>query len=367
MRVLLLCPHFAEYSLCLARALAREHEVLLVLNERNFDAEIGDRRWTQEVPNLRVEFTPHDRSLRTLLGNIAVYRRLFRAFKPDVVHCQEELKDYLLFFIPFIGSTPMVLTVHDPRPHAGADARRLRFSRRRFYESALRRRANGVIVHGKMLQAQVASMPQFDGKAIAIAPHGPLGLFDARAPGQAWTAGQCLFFGRIEAYKGLDNFIDAIELLRADGIPAHGVVAGRGDDLERHRGRLAQTGFSVIERFLSPAEAIDQFEAAQVVVLPYHEATQSGVAAYALGRGRAIVATRVGSLPEMLDEGQSGLLVPPGDPRALANAIAELVTRPANAQSMATHALALGQGRLSWRGAATAATQLYQRLAPHAR
>lgn len=365
MRILMIAPHFAEYSYCLARAIAEHHDVLLVLKAKNFEAEMGGMDLSGAPARLRVELTPHSRSLITLARNIATYRRHFRRFRPHVVHFQEEPVDYLMGFVPMIGATPMVLTVHDPDPHFGADTARLQ-TRRGRYSRWLRSRADGVFVHGAALAQAAEAMPQFSGKQIAFASHGPLGIY-ARTPHTSdCVPGECLFFGRIESYKGLEVFIDAIALLRHRGIAATGVVAGRGGDLERHRARLVpEAGFRLIDKFLSVDEVLERFDRAQIVVLPYHEATQSGVAAYALGRGRAMVLTRVGGLPEMIDESPdrpSGIAVPPRDAPAMAAAIESLIADPARATAMGRRAAQLGRTNLSWSVAADATDRLYRKL-----
>jgi glycosyltransferase involved in cell wall biosynthesis len=63
------------------------------------------------------------------------------------------------------------------------------------------------------------------------------------------------------------------------------------------------------------------FSAADVVVLPYLEATQSGVAQIALGFETPVIATSVGGMPETIEDGKTGLIVPPADSAALSNAI----------------------------------------------
>jgi glycosyltransferase involved in cell wall biosynthesis len=62
-----------------------------------------------------------------------------------------------------------------------------------------------------------------------------------------------------------------------------------------------------------------------VVVLPYVEATQSGVIPVAYSFGKPVVATTVGGLPAQVDDGKTGYLVPPRDERALADAVVRLL------------------------------------------
>ncbi|MDN5751831.1 MAG: glycosyltransferase, partial [Nitrosospira sp.] len=200
-------------------------------------------------------------------------------------------------------------------------------------------------------------IPQLLGRVFSI-PHGP--LFDQQ-PDFDWKPGNCLFFGRIEAYKGLPYFIEAIRILRGEGMPITGVIAGRGTELDRLKTSLQNdSGFVIKDRYLSPAEVRDCFLQANVVVLPYVDATQSGVAACALGIGRPVIATKVGSLPDMVRDGKSGILVPPKDSAAVAAAIRLVVEKPELARSMAKSALELAAGELSWREIARKTSHVYE-------
>ena len=361
MKILLLSPHFAEYSLSLALALAQDHDVLLVLNAVNAANEIPRGFVAPQGGRLSIERVPHDRRLSTLFRNLFRYWKLYRQFKPDLIHCQEEPKDYLVGFMALAGRIPMVLTVHDPRPHEGVDTQRQRWSRLGLYKRFLRWRANGVLVHGERLRTEALATGQFRGVPVMAMPHGPLGILVAPPTGRQAVAGRCLFFGRIEPYKGLGVLIEAIDLLWQRGIQAHVVVAGRGTDLARWKAGLQdRRRFTSIERYLSADEVLELFQQSQVVVLPYLEGTQSGVAAYALGIGRPLVGTDVGSLSEVIRDGRNGLLVPPGDAPALADALAALIADPALSDRMAAQSLSLGQHELSWKVAAQVCSDLYR-------
>lgn len=136
---------------------------------------------------------------------------------------------------------------------------------------------------------------------------------------------ELLFFGFIRPYKGLDVLLAAMpEVYRRTGarLRVVGEVWGRSMDVEAMVDRLGLR--KVVELRLSyvPNEEIpDLFAQACVTVLPYRQATASGPLQLALGAGRPVVASAVGSLAEMVRNGHNGLLVPPGDPAALADAI----------------------------------------------
>jgi glycosyltransferase involved in cell wall biosynthesis len=110
----------------------------------------------------------------------------------------------------------------------------------------------------------------------------------------------------------------------------------------------------VLPRYVDPEEAAGLFTRADAVVLPYRDATGTGIAPLAYRYGRPVIATRVGGLPEVIDDGVSGFLVPPADPPALAAAIRKLAagSRPAAAGIAAT------ARRMSWGGLAEAVLAL---------
>ncbi len=81
----------------------------------------------------------------------------------------------------------------------------------------------------------------------------------------------------------------------------------------------------IINRWVAEDEISQLFERADMVVLPYTSASQSGVLAVAAGYGLPVIATQVGGLPEQISDGKTGLLVPPGSAEALAAAIERLL------------------------------------------
>jgi hypothetical protein len=119
-------------------------------------------------------------------------------------------------------------------------------------------------------------------------------------------------------------------------------------------------------RYVEAADVCALFTAATAVVLPYRKASQSGVAFLAGAYGRPLVATRVGALPEVVRDGVSGLLVPPGDPQALAAALKELLSDPARARKMGRAHARFCRTEGSWASIAQRTRALYGELLPAA-
>ncbi|MEE8575399.1 MAG: glycosyltransferase [Thermodesulfobacteriota bacterium] len=161
---------------------------------------------------------------------------------------------------------------------------------------------------------------------------------------------ELLFFGFVRPYKGLDILIDAMELLKGEEIFL--TVAGEwwdgGDGL---RARLNSLGgkAEVIDRFVTEDETAELFSRADVVVIPYRNSTGSGIVPLAYRYGKPVIATSVGGLPDVIDDGLSGFLVSPEDPEALAGAIRKFLggERPDLSKGIKNAA-----SRMTWEGLA---------------
>lgn len=135
-----------------------------------------------------------------------------------------------------------------------------------------------------------------------------------------------LFFGFVRRYKGLDVLLDAWPAVQHARPDAFLCVAGEAyDDPAPYRRQMealpAPDRVRWDDRYIPEDRVADYFAAADLVVQPYRHATQSGVVQIAAHIGRPAIVTAVGGLPEMIDSGQTGFVVPPEDPDALAESI----------------------------------------------
>jgi glycosyltransferase involved in cell wall biosynthesis len=134
-----------------------------------------------------------------------------------------------------------------------------------------------------------------------------------------------LFFGFVRPYKGLEYLLEAMPRVLTE-IDAHLLVVGEFWVPEaRYTSQIDELGLrervTIVNRYVANEEVALFFSAADVVVLPYTEATQSGVAQIAYGLGKPVITTTVGGLGDVVKHGKTGLLVPPADSEALAEAI----------------------------------------------
>jgi glycosyltransferase involved in cell wall biosynthesis len=130
-----------------------------------------------------------------------------------------------------------------------------------------------------------------------------------------------LFFGHVRPFKGLDIALRAWPLLKT---PVTLVVAGEAWWKGEEEYRALARGLDNVRldfRFIPDSVIATYFAAADVVLAPYRIEAQSGVALTAFHFARPVIATTVGGLPEIIEEGANGMLVPPEDPAALARAV----------------------------------------------
>jgi glycosyltransferase involved in cell wall biosynthesis len=351
-RVLLACDWFVKYTVGLAEGLlAQGCEVALLSREHDdeFGGEPGAMRafvaarLGERVRHL--ELGGRVRDPRALLDAARIRRGAGR-WAPDVVHVQDSLaNDARLCAIAATLRRPLALTVHDPVPHPG-DAAAVGSTRR--LRRWLRRRADLAFVHSEELAAELRATGEV-GAPIEVVPHGVGAAVAAPLPERP----ALLFFGRMSHYKGLDVLLDAMPAVWERQPELRLTLAGEGTvpDHPLLANRRVECRFEHV-----PEAAIPPlFAAATCVVLPYRQASQSGVGSLAREHGRAVLATRVGGLPELVGE-DWGRLVEPEDPAALAAAILELVETPGLAAAMgAAAASSLGDSDWASVGAATLA------------
>ena len=150
---------------------------------------------------------------------------------------------------------------------------------------------------------------------------------------------ELLFFGFVRPYKGLDVLVEALALVRND-LDWRLTVAGEfWQGSADVRARVASLGLDdrveIVEGYLSDAEVAEYFGRAHALALPYRSATGSGVVAVAYNYGKPVIVTRVGGLPDVVVEGETGWIVEPDDPEALARAIEGLAQADIDAMARA--------------------------------
>ena len=278
------------------------------------------------------------RVVRSPVTIVQLSRRL-RRLNPRIAVCaMPGPLDLLMVMALRLVGIPVAVIVHDAEAHPG-DAVPLLFTLQR----ALLRRVNLVIT----LSEHVASGLRTNGSVqprmpVIVATHPPF-IFGPVAPPRAHAGPRrMLCFGRLRTYKGLDLLAEALRLLgpRPD---MEVWVVGRGPESTALAALRALPGVRVENRWVPECEVSAILNWADIVVMPYREASQSGIPPTALAAGRRVVATRVGGLPEQLKDQPLATLCEP-DATSLAAALMRTLERSDDLVSPA------GDARDAWRG-----------------
>ncbi len=134
-----------------------------------------------------------------------------------------------------------------------------------------------------------------------------------------------MFAGFVRPYKGLDILLDALQMVLAKR-PLHLLVAGEfWQGTQQYQEKIIELGIqddvTLVDAYLPDEVLAAWVQLADVLVLPYRSATQSAVVQLAFGQGTPVITTNVGGLAEVVTHGETGLVVPPENAAALAEAI----------------------------------------------
>ncbi len=225
--------------------------------------------------------------------------------------------------------------------------------------------ADAFLVHARSEAAKLESLAR--GRPVRVHPHPSYEIFSERAPSREEARASLglkgrviLFFGYVRPYKGLEDLLRALALARPDSWDRLVVVGEFYEPPERYRALLEDPRIRgrvrVVNRYVPNEEVARYFAAADVAALPYREATGSGIAQVAFGAGVPVIATRTGGLDEVVEDGGSGLLVPPRDPPALARAIERYFDE--NLAAPLREGVARSRRRFGWDGLVDAVESL---------
>jgi glycosyltransferase involved in cell wall biosynthesis len=269
--------------------------------------------------------------------------REVRSFRPDVVLAQSPYEAWAVLLGCRLARVraPVLLDVHGDWRTAtrlyGSPFRRLLEPLSRRAADAAVRRADAVrtvspftssLVRALGVEPAATFTAYYDASAFRDRPVVPL----PQAP-------RALFVGVLERYKNVEGLVEAWRLAaaRMPGATLH--VVGRGHEralVERLVGDLP--GRTIWDERLTPDGVAAALDASTVLVLPSFSEGLPRVVMEAFARGRGVVGARSGGIPDIVVDGVNGVLVPPGDVSALADALVRVLSDRALAQTLAAGA-----------------------------
>lgn len=275
-------------------------------------------------------------------------------FSPDVVHLHT-LGELSPSVLSATAHLPCVMTVHGPEDWIGAmlhwmfpsssegrltrgDALRMQITRHVYRPLWLRQI--------RRLPLIITPSEYYAGSIRAEVPHGRVEVVRNGIPLPPAVPlrnhNRVVFVGRVHEGKGVFTLMDAMDIVVRENSTTQLVVVGDGPHLNGVRKRAAAHADRItVTGCVSREELRDHMQDATAILIPsVWPENFPTVALEAMGVGRAIIATRLGGLKELVEDGVNGVLFEPGDARGLADAINTVSTDEETAERMSAESAA---------------------------
>lgn len=335
MRIVLIGPVYpykggiSHYTSLLCRALRQKHEVIMVSYKMQYPKFLFKKE-QKDYSNKSFQVDDTKYWIHTANPiNLFLAARRIRKLRPDAVILQW----WHPYFAPcyriiatLLGKIPLLITCHNVFPHE-------RFPLDRFLTRMVLKRADGYIVQSHLDEKDLLAVKP-DANYV-VTPHPTYNAFKMKNMSRAEArellavghdSPMLLFFGFVREYKGLKYLLDALPEVKKQ-IPdiSLWVVGDFGDDKDVYleqieRNRIGDS-IRLVEGYVPDQEVEKYFAAADLVVLPYVSATQSGIVQIAYGFDKPVVVTDVGGLPDVVRHKETGYVVPSGNAQEIAKAV----------------------------------------------
>ena len=301
------------------------------------------------------------------IRNISEYYKLCRDIinkDYDIIHFQDYGPPWMALFWKICRKCPLVMTVHDPYQHPGIPF----FNK--IYQDTMQRifiyKAKKIIVHGNLLRNQIFERYfKKENKDTIVLPIGNFTIYkhwdkNKTINKEMSSTKNILFFGTVRPNKGLEYLLKAEPIIRNRINNYKIIIAGKFDAIEKYKKYIEPDArIKIINEYIPNKEVSKYFRNASIVVLPYVSATQTGIIPLAYSFGKPVIATNVGAIPEIVEDGKTGFLLEPRDEKALANAIVRLISDDNLIKKMSANAFQYCKRNLSWNSIAERTIKLY--------
>ena len=358
-------PH---YTAELANALSKYADVV-VLKPKDFNDELFQNNVKVINAFKPLHFTRKSvKAIYTLknLINFLSYNNinLINDIKPDVIHFPELYphSSIFAFLYRLHEKYPIVTTLHATFESIFKDCPYGIISViSRFTKSLVK--PDKIIVHTEQDKNTLIKKGVNATKVVVI-PHGAYTFFKKYSNGSDAQSNEnsILFFGYIGKNKGIEYLIKAIPIVSQEIPDIKVIIAGEGDFSKYQKLIKDNSKFEIYNEFIPNQLVPKLFKRAKVIVLPYiYHQGHSGVLNIAFAFGKPTIVTNVGSLPDMVEHGKAGIVVPPKDSKALAEAIVRLLEDDKLRKKLSRNALKMAE-KLSWDRIAKMHIKVYERV-----
>lgn len=284
------------------------------------------------------------------------YARLLRKY--DLIHfngknlCVFQLR----IFLPF---KKFVFTIHDLENHTGEEAKN---SIARAFNKIIIKAGYHSVIQNKSDYNWLLEKYPGKQKNIHFIPFGNLEIYKQYDTGVKQAPGcDLLFFGRISPYKGIEYFIEAVEMLKELFPRIKAIIAGSGKFYFDTKAIENNESFIILNKFIESDELVALIKASKMVVCPYTDATQSGVAMTSFVFNKPVIATNTGGFKDVIVDGFNGYLVPVKNAKVIFEKVRLLLENPGLLEQMK---LNIGQqsedGEFSWKSISKKYEEVYK-------
>ena len=336
-----------RYTFELARALRDRGDVDVFLSLSR-QSEIFDTFEELELPGWHVNtYTKASEAALATLRLPSVRRSFWRYVEEQRIDVVVGTMSHIWNVPTLLGrrsKVPYLCVLHDALPHRGDD-----LPLRQWLLKQEVSRAQGVVTLTDHVRRILKDHHGYASPNTWVIPHGVFPYAQSSGVRRDETAPlKLLFFGRLHPYKGLDLLLTAYAALREAGRNVELTIAGPGDVTPYQKQLAELDGIKLNVRWILEEEIGPIFTEADLCVLPYREASQSGVIATAYAAGIPVVATPIGGLVEQVTPEETGLVSDAATPEALVQSITRFLNDPVLLQHCSEGALRAAETTLAW-------------------
>ena len=250
---------------------------------------------------------------------------LVKKIKPDVI--LTDAANVCMLWPRFAFRKHVISLVHDPFPHSGEDT-----FVRVLANKLLVKFSSRYVLFNQVQKQEFINRYKVNPAFVFctyLSTYEHLKVYDKLKVEKKDKLINILFYGRISPYKGIEYLLKAIRSFYQNGNNGIEVtVAGKGSfdfDISEYE-RLPYV--HIKNTFIESSDLIKMIKESSAVICPYTDATQSGIVMTAYAFGKPVIATNVGGLPEMLNNGELGILIPPKNIKAIEDAFVKIKKNP---------------------------------------
>lgn len=316
-----------EYAIEMVKALSKHAEVLCILSTFISNKTSWLALLQAGVP-IQIKWI---RTYNSILGfifrslNIFTYIDIIHAintFQPKIIY-SPMWHFWERFVVPYCKCNNTIRTIHDVILHEGENSFKYKFVDYFFSYKSSKYVILSSTFKNNLLQRGIKE------DDILIIPHAVFKGYTSTTIARDYKQyDRFLFFGRIIKYKGLDILLTAMRDVIREIPHAKLVIAGTGDSFKQELIDECKSNLDLHIGWIEDCQVKYFFENIDFVVLPYIHASQSGVIPLAYSFGKPVIATRVGGIPEQVEEDKTGLLIKPNRIDELSKSICHLLGDP---------------------------------------